>query len=68
MNGAPASWPVPGGLPDGGHVIPDPPYHDGEPVAEPAMWITDEPVPGAKLGPIFARHLVGCQIWPFWWD
>lgn len=67
MTGVPASWVVPDGLPDGGYIIPDPPYHDGEPITEPALWITDEPVPDVRLGPMFARLLAAhgdTGLWP----
>lgn len=65
MSGVPASWAVPSGLPAGGFIVPDPPYHDGEPITEPALWITDEPVP--DVGPMFARLLAAhgqTGLWP----
>ena len=60
-----ASWAVPGGLPAGGFVVPDPPFHQGTPFTGAALWITDDPVPDP--GPLFARLLAGHRqtgLWP----
>ena len=67
MTGAPASWAVPDGLPGGGYIVPDPPYYNGEPLTEPALWITDQPVPEAALGPLFGDLLAAhgdTGLWP----
>jgi hypothetical protein len=64
MSGSEA-WPVPGGLPAGGFVVPDPSFLQGQRFTEPALWITDQPV--ADPGPLFARLLAGHRetgLWP----
>jgi len=65
MTGGEASWAVPSGLPAGRFVVPDPPFHQGEPFTEPALWITDDPAPDP--GPLFARLLAEHRqsgLWP----
>lgn len=62
------AWEPPGGLPPGRLVIPGPEYARDigeEPVSEPALWVSDDPVPGA--GPLWARLLAAHSatgLWP----
>jgi hypothetical protein len=65
MTGHAVPWPLPDGLPPGRPVVPDPQYGGTDPVTEPVLWVTDEPVPDA--GPLFARLLadhVRTSLWP----
>jgi hypothetical protein len=60
-----STWSVPAGLPEGGFIVPDPPFHQGGPFTEPALWITDEPVasPGALFASLLALHNQ-TGLWP----
>jgi Domain of unknown function (DUF4253) len=65
MTGLAEPWPLPDGLPPGRLVVPDPKYGGSDPVTEPVLWVTDEPVPHA--GPLFARLMADhdrTRLWP----
>jgi hypothetical protein len=58
-------WSLPDGLPPGRLIVPDPQFAEEEPVAEPVLWVSSDPVPDA--GPLWARLLAvhpGTGLWP----
>ena len=59
------SWSLPGGLPPGRLIVPDPRYASGDPVTDPVLWVTDRLVPEA--GPLWARLAAqhdATGLWP----
>ena len=59
------TWDPPAGLPPGQFVTPDPEFSAGTQGTDHALWVTDEPVPGA--GSLWARLLQdhqGAGLWP----
>jgi Domain of unknown function (DUF4253) len=61
----PDSWALPGELPPGQTIVPDPRHAIGSPVTDPVLWISDQPAPGA--GPLWARLLgqyPDTGLWP----
>jgi hypothetical protein len=65
MTAAQQMWAVPDGLPAGGFIVPQSRLQSGVASAEPALWITDDPVP--DLGSLYARLLAAhgdTGLWP----
>jgi hypothetical protein len=61
------SWELPGGLPPGRLVVPEPGHAldaGEEPASGPALWVSDDPVPGA--GPPWARLLAAHSVSGLW--
>lgn len=59
------AWSLPAGLPPGRLIVPDPEYAQDEPVTEPALWVSDDPV--ADAGQLWARLLSlhpDSGLWP----
>lgn len=59
------AWSLPTGLPQGRLIVPDRQYAEAEPVTEPVLWVSDDPV--ADAGPLWARLLSfhhGSGLWP----
>lgn len=62
-----AEWTLPAWLSAGRLVVPDPDFapEDEEPVTEPALWVSADPMPGA--GPLWGRLLAlhpDSGLWP----
>jgi hypothetical protein len=49
------AWSLPTGLPQGRLIVPDLQYAGDEPIAEPVLWVSDDPV--ADAGALWARLL-----------
>jgi hypothetical protein len=65
MEGEGMEWTLPDGLPPGRLIVPDPEFAEEEPVTEPVLWVSSDPVPDA--GPLWARLLAlhpDSGLWP----
>jgi hypothetical protein len=59
------AWSLPAELPQGRLIVPDPQYAADEPVTEPVLWVSDDPV--AEAGTLWARLLSihrDSGLWP----
>jgi hypothetical protein len=65
LDGTDAAWNLPGGLPPGKWVTPDPAFaRDGQ-ASGPTLWLTDDPVPDeARMWAALLREHPRSGLWP----